>query len=221
MTDSGQPRSTKFEAEDELDFLFANASPNPNREGCPSREELRRVSRQKKPIGDPVYMHIVRCSPCFREMRALQQARARDRKARMSTVGAAAVVALIAGGSWWMLRSPHVNNTAVIATTLDLRPFIVMRGDTQSEQPPPVVIPRGRLDATILLPLGAEPGLYEVQLLDKALSVRATTTGQADILDSVTTLRSSLNTAAVPTGAYQLEIQRAGGKARGFPAVLE
>ena len=44
-----------------------------------------------------------------------------------------------------------------------------MRGDTQSVPPAPIVIPRARLDATILLPLGAEAGTYEVQLLDDAL----------------------------------------------------
>ena len=88
MTDSGPPPNQKFEAEDELDYLFANASPNPNREGCPSRDELIRVSRLEKPIGDAAYTHIVRCSPCFREMRALQQTGATRRRARMWAIAA-------------------------------------------------------------------------------------------------------------------------------------
>ena len=41
-----------------------------------------------------------------------------------------------------------------------------MRGDTQSPEPGAIVIPRGRLDATIVLPLGAEAGPYEVRLVD-------------------------------------------------------
>ena len=89
MTDSGQPPNQKFEAEDELDYLFANASPNPNREGCPSRDELVRVSRHEKPMGDPVYLHIVHCSPCFQEMRATA-AGARARGARAAHVGVVA-----------------------------------------------------------------------------------------------------------------------------------
>lgn len=218
MTDSGQPPRTKFEAEDELDYLFANASPNPNREGCPSRDELVRVSRHEKPMGDPVYLHIVRCSPCFQEMRGLQQAR--TRRARMWAIAAAAVVVLIAGGSWWTLRSPRTSNVAVMATTIDLRPFVVLRGDTQSPQPLSIVIPRARLDATIVLPLGAEPGSYEVRLLDDAPSVRAQATGEAEIRDSMTTLHATLDAATLPAGAYHLEVRRLGGEWRRVPARL-
>ncbi len=211
MPNSGQPPNQKFEAQDELDYLFANASPNPNREGCPSRDELVRLSRLETPMGDAAYAHIVRCSPCFREMRALQQAGATRRRSRGWAV-AAAVVALIVGASWWMARSPKEG--ALVAITIDLRPFAVMRGDTQSPPPAPVVIPRARLDATILLPLGADPGDYQVQLLDDAQAVRAEASGEASIIDSVTTLRAPLNMAALPAGRYELEVRRAGGEWR-------
>ena len=208
MPNSGQPPNQKFEARDELDYLFANASPNPNREGCPSRDELVRVSRLEKPIGDAAYTHVVRCSPCFREMRALQQAAATRRRARMWAVAAAAVVALIVGASWWMVGSPK--DAALVATTIDLRPFAVMRGETQSPPPAPIVIPRARLNATILLPLGAELGTYEVDLRDEASSSRVKATGEAEIRDSVTTLRAPLDTAALPAGSYYLEVRRSG-----------
>ena len=73
MTEHGQRSDPKFEIEDELDYLFANASPNPNREGCPSRETLIALSRRERPIGHPDYLHLVRCSPCFREFRAIHK----------------------------------------------------------------------------------------------------------------------------------------------------
>lgn len=219
MTDSGQPPSAQFKAEDELDYLFANASPNPNREGCPSRDELVRVSRHEKPMGDPVYLHIVRCSPCFKEMRALQQTRVRERSVRMWVV-AAAVVALIAGSYWWTMRSSRTSSAAIVATTIDLRPFTVMRGDTQSPPPASVVIPRGRLDATIVLPLGAEAGSYEVRLLDDTPSVRAQATGEAEIRDSTTTLHTMLDVATLSAGSYHLEVRRLGGEWRRVPARL-
>lgn len=218
MTDSGQRPSTRFEAEDELDYLFANASPNPNRVGCPTYEDLVRVSRLEAPVGDSIYAHIVGCSPCFREMRAERQARARARKARVLAVAAAAVVALIAGASWWMVQPPSAS--PVVATRIDLRPFAVMRGDAQPPPPSPVVIPRGRLDATILLPLGSEPGTYEVQLRDESLSIPAMTNGEASLRDSVTTLRVTLDTAALPAGTYQLEVRRVGSGWRSFPVRL-
>lgn len=219
MPNSGQPPNQKFEAQDELDYLFANASPNPNREGCPSRDELVRVSRLETPMGDAAYAHIVRCSPCFREMRALQQAGATRRRTPIWAIAAAAVVALIVAGAWWTLRSP--TGDAVVATTIDLRPFAVMRGDTQSPPPPPIVIPRGRLDATIVLPLGAEPGVYEVQLRDEAVPIGPASSGEAQINESLTILHVPLNTSNFPAGAYQLELRLAGGEWRRVPARLK
>ncbi len=106
MTDSGRLHSTTFDAEDDLDYLFGNANPNPSRAECPSRDELIRMSHRAIPIGDRVYVHVVGCSPCFREMRGLQQSRARRRKVRTWAIAAAAVVALILGGSVWIQRSP-------------------------------------------------------------------------------------------------------------------
>jgi len=219
MPNSGQPPNQKFEAQDELDYLFANASPNPNREGCPSRDELVRISRLETPMGDAAHTHIVRCSPCFREMRALQQSGAARRRTRMWTVAAAAVVALIAGASWWMAGSSR--DSAVVAITIDLRPFAVVRGDAQSPPPSPIALPRGTLDATLLLPLGAEPGHYEVRLRDEALSVRASTTGEASLRDSVTTLRVTVDTAALPAGAYHLEVRHDSGAWRRTPATIQ
>lgn len=136
----------------------------------------------------------------------------------MWAVAAAAVVALIVAGAWWTLRSP--TGDAVVATTIDLRPFAVMRGDTQSPPPPPIVIPRGRLDATIVLPLGAEPGIYDVQLRDPALLIRGQSTGAAALRGSMTTLRVSMNTSGFAAGAYQLEMRRRGGEWRHFQARL-
>lgn len=218
MPNSGQPPNQKFEAQDELDYLFANASPNPNREGCPSRDELVRVSRLETPIGDAAYAHIMRCSPCFREMRALQQAGATRRRTPIWAIAAAAVVALIVGASWWMAGSSR--DASLVAVTIDLRPFAVMRGDTQSPPPAPVVIPRARLDATIVLPLGADAGSYELQVRDTD-AVRAVSSGVADFRDSVTALRVKLNTTEVPAGAYRLEVRRVGGEWLTIPARLE
>ncbi len=219
MPNSGQPQNQKFEAQDELDYLFANASPNPNREGCPSRDELVRVSRLETPMGDAAYAHIVRCSPCFREMRALQQAGATRRRGRIWAVAAAAVVALIVGASWWMARPP--DDAALVAITIDLRPFSPMRGDTQPTSPAPIVVPRGRLDATIVLPLGTEAGTYDTQLRDQGLLAGAAATGSAELRGSVTTLRVRLDTASLPAGTYRFELRRSGSEWHNYPAILK
>src|SRR3989442_11580209 len=90
MTDSGQRSDAKFEIEDELDYLFANASPNPNREGCPSREMLIGLSRRERPIWQPEYLHILRCSPWFRGFRPIQQATKTNAPARAAWGGSSA-----------------------------------------------------------------------------------------------------------------------------------
>jgi len=77
------------------------------------------------------------------------------------------------------------------------------------------------LDATIVLPLGAEPGSYEVRLVDDVPSVRAQAVGNADIRDSMTTLHASLDAASWPAGAYHLEVRRAGDEWRRVPARLQ
>src|SRR2546428_12438010 len=59
---------------DEFDEVLRVANPNPERVGCPPRDVLIGVSRRERPIGDPAYEHLLKCSPCYREFRSLQQA---------------------------------------------------------------------------------------------------------------------------------------------------
>jgi hypothetical protein len=233
MTDSGQRSDAKFEIEDELDYLFANASPNPNREGCPSREVLIGLARREKPIGHPDYLHVVRCSPCFRQFRAIQQAnKARVHARRIWAVSAAAILVLAVAGAWLMLRGDRsttplagqISTLAVpgdLTARLDLRPYTVTRGDERRAEPDAVAIPRGRVAATILLPVGAEPGEYEIRLLDQDLSLRASAIGLAAIRDYITTLEAVIDSRSIAPGKYQLGLRRMGGEWQMFPALLQ
>jgi hypothetical protein len=63
-----------------------------------------------------------------------------------------------------------------------------------------------RLKATILSPVGSEPGEYDVLILDADLKSRATSTGSAAIINYVTTL----DTSALPAANYQLAMRRRG-----------
>lgn len=224
-----EPRSEpKFAFEDEFDYLFANTSPNPNREGCPSQDVLVTLSRREKPLGDPGYLHLVRCSPCFREFRVLQQARkAQVRRRRYQLIAIAATVTLVIGVSWiamrrgrddGVLQSAQVGTAAALEARLDLRPFRVLRGDPPAAVPAPLTLPRARVEATLLLPVGADEGKYELRLLDRDLAPRVTASGTAAIVNFVTTLRATLELQALEPGAYQLGIRRAGGEWQMFPA---
>lgn len=229
MTNDGQRSDPlRFQIENEMDLLLGRAHPNPAREGCPPREMLVSLSRRELPIGDPAYDHLSKCSPCYQEFRALQQ---RDGAARMSAArrkrlayAAAAVLAFAVAGSWFALRggngvpisTPTVNETAPQVASLDLRPLAVTRSERQKSAGP-LDVPRGRVNATILLPVGSSPGVYEVRILDRDLRVRASTTGSAEIRNYITTLEASLDTSGLDVGDYQLTLRREGGEWQMFP----
>src|SRR5512132_1726864 len=104
MTNDGQrPDPLPFQIENEMDLLLGRAHPNPTREGCPPRDLLVSLSRRELPIGDPAYEHFSKCSPCYQELRALQQADAAGLKATLKrkrlAYAAAAVLVLAVAGS--------------------------------------------------------------------------------------------------------------------------
>ena len=73
-------RSLVFVPEHEMDILFGSAHPNPSRADCPSDALLAALSRRERPIEDPGYDHLGKCSHCYRELRALQQTASRGRR---------------------------------------------------------------------------------------------------------------------------------------------
>lgn len=75
MSDAQDFDGAALSPEDEIDELLGRANPNPNRIGCPGREVLIALARRDRPLGDPAYEHLSRCSACYREVRGLQQRR--------------------------------------------------------------------------------------------------------------------------------------------------
>jgi hypothetical protein len=72
--DQARDAAPAFEVENDIDLLLGGANPNPTRAGCPSKDALLALARRQVPVGDPVGEHVSMCSPCYREMRAIQQA---------------------------------------------------------------------------------------------------------------------------------------------------
>jgi hypothetical protein len=227
MTSGGQRPDPGFRIENEMDLLFGRAHPNPTREGCPSPDVLRRLARRELPIDDPAYDHFAKCSPCYQELRALQQADAANaglRTRRRMMFAAAAVLALVLAGSWFVVRrsdgisapAPPTSGSPTQVASLDLRPLAVTRSEDQKSVKP-LEVPRGRVDATILLPVGASPGVYEVRILDRDLRVRASASGSAEIRNYITTLEAPIDVTNVEVGDYQLTLRRDGGDWQMFP----
>ena len=109
MTNGGRrPDPSRFRIETEMDLLFGRAHPNPSREGCPSPDMLLRLARRELPVGDPAYDHFAKCSPCYVELRVIQQADAPTStvlvKRRYQLLAGAAIVAFVIVGLWFALR---------------------------------------------------------------------------------------------------------------------
>ena len=107
--------------------------------------------------------------------------------------------------------------TVAQSARLDLRPLAVTRSEDRKPDAAPLEVPRARVNATILLPTGASPGVYEIRILDKDLTARAIAKGSADIRDFVTTLEAGIDASDLEPGDYQLTLRREGGEWQMFP----
>ena len=203
----------------EFDELFGRAYPNPDRVGCPSRADLIGLARRQRPIGDPAYDHIKECSPCYLEGRAIQEADASRR--RILTWAAAAVLAIAAGTGGWMLTKGGDPVATETHAELDLRPYAIMRGESQTADRPPLQLPRGQVLLTLFLPTGSEPAQYEVEVRDSNAVSKASARGEARVQNQVTVLALTVSTGSLSPGAYQLAVRRAGDRWQEFPVRLE
>lgn len=219
---------------DEIDVLFGTANPNPDRVGCPPVDTLAALARRARPMDDPAYVHLAECSPCYREFRSLQQQKApssargllRSRSARWAA--AAALLLLLAVGGWFYAQKGAAPPDAPVPPTvasaravqLDLRPFTVSRSEQGVPTPPPLPLTAERLDLTLLLPVGSEPGPHDVRLLGAGDQALAQASGQADVRDFVTRLRVEIDFSVVPAGEYRLAVRREGDDWSFYPAAL-
>src|SRR5688572_22514029 len=122
MANQAQPDSSDSSSKDDIDEILERANPNPERVGCPPRDVLVTLARRTRPIGDPAYEHLVKCSPCYREFRRLQQtglSRGYAPGVRARWIAAAAVLAVLVGGGWYLISQPqNAGRSAVLSEQL-------------------------------------------------------------------------------------------------------
>jgi len=218
------PEQSIGEISNEIQRLLQQAVlrcyPNPERRGCPGGTVLRSVSRRHLPIHDAYWEHVTHCSPCFQEFldfrKDLTAARKRLVLRNRLLLGAAFAAVVIVGVL--VLPSQHKPGqpiaVAEVVADVDMRPFSVTRGDSDNHQPPEKyagILTRTRSRLNVILPLGAEEGNYEVQLLDEGRhQVVPPAKARASFAGHLVKFKVNFDLTGVPPGRYVLASRREG-----------
>jgi hypothetical protein len=110
---------------------------------------------------------------------------------------------------------------AEVQAQLDLRPYAIVRGESQPTERPLLQLPRGRVSLTLLLPTGSEPGTYDVEIRDAGAVSRASAHGEAALRNHVTMLDVTVATGSLSPGPYQLAVRHVGDRWQEFPVRIE
>lgn len=209
------------ELQDIVQQAILREFPNPERKGCPGPVVLRELANRPRPTRDAAWEHVTHCSPCYREfldLRAQVKARreAEDRslvRRRVVVSGAVIVVVGVAVGGYELLHraksAPSLVSGQYQSASLDLKDRSVARSvEGQNTKPQPLVLPARRLDLTVFLPIGSEPGRYDVQFLKSIDQPLLSTSGNATVEHGVTALRARFDLSGQPSGNFLIGLRQ-------------
>jgi hypothetical protein len=223
-----------------IEDAYLLAYPNPERIGCPPDDvrfaTLRALARRELPIDDPYREHLSHCSPCFQEYAPLRDAYWAERT-RAKTMGVAAVVLLLIGGSIaaYVLthrvapqRAPQnvvANHPAASWKTVALN-YRDASGSRSADPSKPALeqsAPPAPDALKIALPFASDDGQYEVQVRTGQSENAALKTwnGIARIQDGYTLLEVDADLSAFAPGHYILAYRHADASWRLVPLRIE
>jgi hypothetical protein len=148
------------------------------------------------------------------------QARARDRSEatkqryrRLAPAAAVAAVLAIVAGIWLHQQPSHRD------LTIDLSHWVRPRGAEEQPNEQPVQLERARLNLTIRLPVGEEPGEYQVALRRRESTlVQGSSAGKLE--NQITTLHLQFDCSSLRGGAYVLAIREDERSWEEYPALV-
>ena len=150
------------------------------------------------------------------------QARARDtseatkqRYRRLAPAAAVTAVVAIVAGVWLYQQPGHKSRDL----TIDLSHWVRPRGAEQQPNEQPVQLERARLNLTIRLPIGEEPGEYQVALR-RGQSTLVQGSGAGKLESQITTLHLQFDCSSLRSGAYVLAIREDERSCEEYPALV-
>lgn len=209
-----------------IENILLNANPNPERSGCPAREELISLALRVRGADDPLWAHVSECSPCYADVRELQARHdvPLEPKPRSMWLGLAAAAALfvVTGGTWYFVSvnsppPPAVVAQALPSTVLDLRPYAVSRSEEAAKPVGSLSLGRKVQMVVLVLPLASAEGEYAVRILDAELDPRLSTSAVAALVNGDTSITKELDLTELQAGRYTLAIKREPEDWRLFP----
>ena len=212
--------------------------PNPNREGCPNQSRLRAIANRDKrlTLADLPASHIVSCSPCFQEYERLRRESLLFRGVRIATVSLAVVTLLLITVRFvWNHAGARIDQSvtkklpanrqrlpiAPFRLKVDLASFSPTRGDANVGSGKKIHFPRKLLRAQFLLPLGMEPGEYEIRFQDSTGAVPIDTAAVGRVNDGITSVELDIDLANTTQRNFTLMIRPRGSSWRRFPLEVE
>ncbi len=236
------PRTISLVAESQVRKILAQLRqhaligfPNPRREGCPDRATLRAMAARDKTLqlSGQLVSHVATCSPCFREYSNVRNNAKHQRIAKVMVAIAASV--LIAVGAYtlrpWLwhrtLPSPPPIAQAPVPTPAPVATVVVNLASlvrTRGQGTPitdRVTLPAKRVRVKVLMPIGSEPGRYDVQVVRSGGNPLVDTVATAGIVDGVTSFEVEVSLETLKSSSLTLMVRPPGLAWQRYPIYVE
>jgi hypothetical protein len=200
---------------------FLEGYPNPERRGCPGSDILKAIASGKLTLeeAEPWIYHLSACSPCTREFGDLRKKFQARRMLHLSAIAASVLV--VVGVAAWLFLRHRAEPVRIQAVTLDLTNQLILRGAEEHPPNPPLQLPKGNLNLTVYLPVGSEPGTYELQLLREPGQPVWSAQAEVKLENFRATLRARADFNNLKSGLYLLAIRQRGSSWTYSPLVLK
>jgi hypothetical protein len=203
--------------------LLGGGYPNPDRIGCPGSEVLKALVERKMDLreAEEWVLHLGMCSPCFIEYTEFRDHAVKQKKLEFAAIGVTLLIVIGIGVWLWRIKGGHETPAQPQEVSLDLRNYLVLRGEESPPGNKSLVLPRGRLDLSIYLPVGSREGDYEVQVVKEPDKVLVSASGSARLENHDTVLRTKLDSSLLTSGQYLLTIRRPGMEWSYYPVKIK
>ncbi len=208
--------------------------PNPERRGCPGSDVLQQFAFRMRPLAGQEWDHTTHCSPCYREFlelraaatQAVQEPSRKPFAMRQWALAASAALVVVCLSvfvvSRTIPRTPEPRPQRVVS--VDLKDYPILRGPAPDSIPGSrgaLVLPRQVLQLRLILPLGSEPGRYEVQFFRVADAPPLWTTAARAVEAGGSVILQFNGNFGFQPGSYQLGIRRDDWAWRYYPVRLD